>query len=152
MKYLSRTSTLVIVLMLLAAFALPVQESDVAQAQDISIRIGSKQFTEQLILGNLMAVALQEYGYDATFTPLGSTAAAHEALVAGEIDVYAEYTGTGYLTHLGLTYDPSETGEDIYNTVSQEYAQRWGLNWLEPSAFNNTYCLAGVRVRRRAEL
>jgi len=147
MKYLSRTSTLVIVLMLLAAFALPVQESDVAQAQDISIRIGSKQFTEQLILGNLMAVALQEYGYDATFTPLGSTAAAHEALVAGEIDVYAEYTGTGYLTHLGLTYDPSETGEDIYNTVSQEYAQRWGLNWLEPSAFNNTYCLAITEAR-----
>ncbi len=147
MKYLSRTSTLVIVLMLLAAFALPVQESDVAQAQDISIHIGSKQFTEQLILGNLMAVALQEYGYDATFTPLGSTAAAHEALVAGEIDVYAEYTGTGYLTHLGLTYDPSETGEDIYNTVSQEYAQRWGLNWLEPSAFNNTYCLAITEAR-----
>jgi osmoprotectant transport system substrate-binding protein len=130
----------VLVLVALVAMAMPL--GTVAQDSGLTIRVGSKQFTEQLVLGNLIATALQEFGYDASYTPLGSTAAAHEALVNGEIDVYAEYTGTGYLTHLAMTYDPSQSSADIYNAVSQAYAAEWGLNWLEPSAFNNTYCLA----------
>ena len=134
-------------LMAMLATLLAVPVSVEAQDSGLSIEIGSKQFTEQVILGNLMAVALQEYGYDANYTTLGSTAAAHEALLAGEIDLYPEYTGTGYLTHLGLEYNPSQTPADIYNTVSQEYAQQWNLNWLEPSAFNNTYCLAMTEAR-----
>ncbi|NDJ78606.1 MAG: hypothetical protein GYB65_20340 [Chloroflexi bacterium] len=150
MKRLTFALSLLLPFVLLAsALAVPLADTSPAEAQDsgLSIRIGSKQFTEQLILGNLMALALQEYGYDATFTPLGSTAAAHEALIAGEIDVYPEYTGTGYLTHLGLEYDPSQSPEDIYQIVSQEYAQQWDLNWLDASAFNNTYCLAMTRSR-----
>ncbi len=122
-----------------------------AQDSGLTIQIGSKQFTEQLILGNLMAVALQEYGYDATYTQLGSTSAAHEALLAEEIDAYAEYTGTAYLTHLELPYDSSQTSNDIYNVVSQRYAEEWNLNWLEPSSFNNTFCLA-MQEERAAEL
>ncbi len=124
-----------------------------ADAQDsgVTIRVGSKQFTEQLILGNLMAIALAEYGYDSSYTTLGSTSAAHEALLAGEIDVYPEYTGTGYLTHLGASYDATQTPEDIYHAVSQAYAAQWGLNWLEPSEFNNTYCLA-MKESRAEEL
>lgn len=135
--------------LLITAVATPATSHDVAQAQDFgdTIRVSSKQFTEQLILGNLMAIALQEYGYDAEYVQLGSTAAAHEALLAGEIDLYAEYTGTGYLTHLGLAYDPSQTARDIYDAVSQVYAEAWNLNWLEPSEFNNTYCLAMTETR-----
>ncbi len=135
--------------LLLSVVVAPSTGTDVAEAQDYSgtIRVSSKQFTEQLILGNLMAIALQEYGYDAEYVQLGSTAAAHEALLADEIDLYAEYTGTGYLTHLGLSYDPSQTPEDIYQAVSQEYAERWGLSWLQTSQFNNTYCLAMMEDR-----
>ncbi len=118
---------------------------------DVSVAVSSKQFTEQLILGNLMALLLQEYGYDANYTQLGSTAAAHEALVAGEIDAYAEYTGTGYLTHLGLEYDASITGGAIWKAVKEAYMEEWGLMWLEPSAFNNTYCLA-MKEDRAEEL
>jgi osmoprotectant transport system substrate-binding protein len=109
---------------------------------DVTIKVGSKQFTEQLILGNLISLLLQEYGYDASYTPLGSTAAAHEALVNGEIDTYAEYTGTGYLTHLGMEYSSDMTSGDIWMAVTEAYADEWNLAWLEPSAFNNTYCLA----------
>ena len=135
--------------LLLSAVVVPVTNHEIAEAQDYSgtIRVSSKQFTEQLILGNLMAIALQEFGYDAEYVQLGSTSAAHEALLADEIDLYAEYTGTGYLTHLALSYDPSQTPEDIYDAVSQGYAAQWGLNWLEPSEFNNTYCLAMTEDR-----
>jgi osmoprotectant transport system substrate-binding protein len=114
---------------------------------DTAIDVGSKQFTEQLILGNMMALLLQEYGYSTSYAPLGSTSAVHEALVAGEIDVYAEYTGTGYLTHLGLEYSSDLTGGEIWMAVKDAYAEQWGLTWLEPSAFNNTYCLAMTDAR-----
>jgi osmoprotectant transport system substrate-binding protein len=140
MNFKKHLGLLVLVALLVTALAMPLG----IQAQDsgATIHVGSKQFTEQLILGNLMTIALQEYGYDVSYAPLGSTSAAHEALVAGEIDVYPEYTGTGYLTHLGLVYSSDLAPADIYNTVSQQYAQQWGLNWLDASAFNNTYCLA----------
>jgi len=143
MKYLKNMpGLLAAVALFVAALAVPVSDPAIAQDSGLSIRVSSKQFTEQLILGNLMAIALQEYGYDANYVQLGSTAAAHEALLAKEIDVYAEYTGTGYLTHLGLEYDPKQTPADLYNDVSHAYAQQWNLDWLDPSAFNNTYCLA----------
>jgi osmoprotectant transport system substrate-binding protein len=124
--------------------AMPQHQTGVVEAQDsgLSIEVGSKQFTEQLILGNLMAIALQEFGYDANYTTLGSTSAAHEALLADEIDVYPEYTGTGYLTHLGQEYRSSQTGEDIYDIVATSYLDQWDLLWLDKSEFNNTYCLA----------
>ena len=137
------------VVLLLSAVAIPSTSPNVAEAQDYSgtIRVSSKQFTEQLILGNLMTIALQEFGYDAQYVQLGSTSAAHEALLADEIDLYAEYTGTAYLTHLGLTYDSSQTAEDIYEAVSEQYAEKWNLDWLQPSKFNNTYCLAMTEAR-----
>ncbi len=137
------------VTMLFSAVVVPSTSHHVAEAQGYSgpIRVSSKQFTEQLILGNLMTIALQEFGYDAEYVQLGSTSAAHEALLADEIDMYAEYTGTAYLTHLGLTYDPSQTPEDIYEAVSEQYAEKWNLDWLQPSQFNNTYCLAMTEAR-----
>lgn len=140
---------MITVALLLSAVVSPSVNQDVVSAQDYdeTIRVSSKQFSEQLILGNLMALALQEFGYDAEYVQLGSTAAAHEALIADEIDMYAEYTGTAYLTHLGLSYDPSQTPDDIYNAVSQEYAERWDLTWLAPAGFNNTYCLAMTEAR-----
>ncbi|MCD4687024.1 MAG: hypothetical protein K8S97_13935, partial [Anaerolineae bacterium] len=140
---------LITVALLLSAVVVPSANQEVAEAQDYggTIRVSSKQFTEQLILGNLMTIALQEFGYDAEYIQLGGTAAVHEALIADEIDMYAEYTGTGYLTHLGLSYDPSQTSRDIYDAVSQGYATQWGLNWLEPTEFNNTYCLAMTEAR-----
>jgi len=114
---------------------------------DVSVRTSSKQFTEQLILGNLMALLLQEYGYDANYQQLGSTAAANEALQAGEIDLYAEYTGTAYLTFLGMDYSSDLTPGYIWQAVKDAYQQEYNLTWLEPSAFNNTYCLAMTEPR-----
>ncbi len=111
------------------------------------IRIGSKEFTEQHVLGNMYEMLLDDAGFDASYSAIGGSSEVHDALVNGEIDVYPEYTGTGLLTHLGGEYDPSMTGQDVYDTVSGEYQEQWDLTWLEPTSFNNTYCLAMPQAR-----
>src|SRR5688572_2172634 len=69
--------------------------SSVVSAQDDTIRVGSKQFTEQIVLGQIILAALDDAGYAVEDrTNLGSTQVNRDALVNGEIDVYAEYTGT----------------------------------------------------------
>jgi glycine betaine/choline ABC-type transport system substrate-binding protein len=70
---------------------------------------------------------------------LGGTMICHEALAAGEIDVYAEYTGTGLVTVLKR---PVESDSDkVLRKVRLEYRRRFHVEWLEPFGFNNTYAL-----------
>lgn len=107
-----------------------------------TIRIGSKEFTEQRLLGNMYQMLLADAGYEAVYTSLGGTTENHAALIAGEIDVYPEYTGTALMSQLGLSYDPSMSAENVYQTVVSEYAKQYNLAWGKPTAFNNTYCLA----------
>ena len=106
-----------------------------------TIRIGSKNFTEQLILGELMAQIIEAHtdlSVERRFN-LGGTMICHEALVAGEIDGYAEYTGTGLVTVLKR---PVESDADkVLSTVRLEYRRRFHVEWLEPFGFNNTYAL-----------
>jgi osmoprotectant transport system substrate-binding protein len=106
-----------------------------------TVRIGSKEFTEQYLLGNMYEMILDEAGFDATYSPVGGTAENHGALVADEIDIYPEYTGTALLTQLEMEYDSSMTADDVYNTVNQEYGEQYDLTLLDATAFNNTYCL-----------
>ncbi len=105
------------------------------------IRIATKDFAEQLILGELMAQMIEAHT-DLTVERrfnLGGTMICHDALAAGEIDLYAEYTGTGLVTVLK---QPVESDADeVFRTVRGEYERRFGLAWLEPFGFNNTYAL-----------
>jgi osmoprotectant transport system substrate-binding protein len=107
----------------------------------VQIRISSKEFTEQFLLGNMYEMLLDEAGFDATYAPVGGTSENHQALLAGEIDIYPEYTGTALLTHLEGEYDPSMSADDVYSTVAAEYADRWDIELLNSTGFNNTYCL-----------
>ena len=116
-----------------------------------NVTVGSKNFTEQLILGELMVQALEGAGYTVSNRlSLGGTAVVRQALEAGEIDVYAEYTGTGLLVHF------SGYGLDIPRAIwsnaaaSTAFVQavdslKNDLVWLCPSTANNTYAIA---VRR----
>lgn len=106
-----------------------------------TIRIGSKEFTEQFILGNMYQLLLEDAGFEATYAPIGGTTENHEALLADQIDVYPEYTGTSLLTQLEMSYDPSMSADDVYNTVKAEYEEQYNLTLLDQTAFNNTYCL-----------
>ncbi|MEJ2305402.1 MAG: glycine betaine ABC transporter substrate-binding protein [Anaerolineales bacterium] len=112
-----------------------------------TIRVSSKAFTEQYILGNMYQMLLEDAGFTTTYSSVGGTAENHQALLEDQIDVYPEYTGTALLTHLGMSYDPSMSQEDVYNTVKSAYEEQFGLTWLDQTAFNNTYCLTMTQAK-----
>ncbi len=108
------------------------------------VKIGTKNFPEQLILGEMYALLLEEEGIkvERKFN-LAGTPVLHEGLKTGEIDLYPEYTGTGLLTVLKL---PTETDrQKVYDTVSREYKSQFNLVWLDPAPMNNTQALAMTR-------
>ncbi|MEA4910211.1 MAG: glycine betaine ABC transporter substrate-binding protein [Anaerolineaceae bacterium] len=121
----------------------PVEEETTSAAAAPSgnvIVVGSKDFTEQFILGQITVLALRNAGYEVEDdTNLGGTAVAREALVNGDIDIYWEYTGTAWLTHLGHE-DAITNSQEAYDKVKAEDATN-DLVWLDMSPFNNTYTL-----------
>jgi osmoprotectant transport system substrate-binding protein len=105
-----------------------------------TVRIGSKNFTEQLILGELYAQALEARGIAVERKlNMGGTLIAHQALVSGEIDTYPEYTGTALATVLKA--ETMTDPEAVYRAVKQHYEQQLKATWLAPSRVNNTYVL-----------
>ncbi|MBA3702721.1 MAG: glycine betaine ABC transporter substrate-binding protein [Rubrobacteraceae bacterium] len=104
--------------------------------------VGSKEFTEQLILGQIAIQALEARGATVKDeTGLPSTGAARRALESGEIDMYWEYTGTGWITHLGHT-DPIPDAQEQYEAVAEEDLEKNDIEWLSPAPANNTFALA----------
>jgi osmoprotectant transport system substrate-binding protein len=104
------------------------------------IVVGSKEFTEQIILGQIAVLALRDAGYEVDDqTNLGGTAVNREALLAGEIDMYWEYTGTAWIAHLGHE-DAITDPQTAYDMVKEEDLNN-GLVWLAMAPFNNTYTL-----------
>lgn len=102
--------------------------------------VGSKDFTEQLILGEITVEALKNAGYQVDDrTNLGGTTVNREALTNGDIDLYWEYTGTAWLSHLGHENAITDS-QEAYQKVKEEDAQN-GLVWLDMAPFNNTYTL-----------
>lgn len=113
------------------------------------ISVGSKDFTEQLIIGEMYALVLEENGFTVERKlNLGGTPVAQAALESGEIDLYPEYTGTGLLTVLKLPVNGDQ--QAVFDTVNQEYQSRFGLVWLDPAPMNNTQALAMTSDRATA--
>ncbi|MEB3356455.1 MAG: glycine betaine ABC transporter substrate-binding protein [Synechococcales bacterium] len=105
------------------------------------IRVGSKDFTEQFIIGEMYALLLENADYPVERKlNLGGTPVAQAGLVNGEIDLYPEYTGTGLLTV--LKQPVSSDRDQVYQTVSDAYQEQFNLAWLEPAPMNNTQALA----------
>ena len=103
--------------------------------------IGSKHFTEQIILAELMAQILEKSGHlpvERRFD-LGGTLVCHNALVKGEIDLYPEYTGTSLSSILKEPGISDHKKALAY--VSQEYAKRYQAKWLPPFGFNNSWAV-----------
>jgi osmoprotectant transport system substrate-binding protein len=120
--------------LLLAALTAPLAAPALARAAPL-LRMGSKNFTEQLVVAELFAQGLERAG--ATVQRrlnLGGTAIAHQSLLSGEIDLYPEYTGTG----LGvvLKQPPEGDAATILAKVRAGYAPL-GLDWLDPSGIDN---------------
>ena len=108
------------------------------------IVVASKPFGESYLLGEMFAQLLEARGFEVDRRPgLGATDIAFKALRAGSIDVYPEYTGTGLLAILGRP--PVHAASEAYQIVSREFRDRYGMRWLAPLGFENTYAIA---VRR----
>lgn len=121
------------------------QSAPLASGGGGTVIVGSKNFTEQLILGELL-VQYIEAETDLTARRrlnLAGSAVCHEALLNGDIDLYVEYTGTALTSVLGSSAPPDP--EEAYRLAEEEYLKRFNLIWLPRLGFANTYALA---VRR----
>ena len=108
----------------------------------VSIAVGSKDFDEQLILGEMMVAAFEAAGAEVdNKVNLGGTNVARAALESGEIDIYMEYNGTGWTVHLGQS-DPSFDPEVLTSGVRDMDLAENGIVWVGRSPFNNTYGFA----------
>ena len=121
---------------------------DSAAAPAATIRVGTKDFTEQFILGHMYALALEDAGFNVELKDnLGGTPIAQAALESNEIDLYPEYTGTGLLTVLQLEdFANKSDAQAVYNAVRDGYQEKYNLTWLEPAPMNNTQALAMTRA------
>ncbi|MCI0485519.1 MAG: ABC transporter permease subunit [Blastocatellia bacterium] len=101
--------------------------------------VGSKDFTEQVILGEMMAQALESAGFavERRFELGGDLT--HRAMLEGTIDAYVEYTGTAFTAV--LKHAPISDNKAVYDQVQREYAERFNLVWLAPLGFNNTFAI-----------
>ena len=106
------------------------------------LTIGSKFFTEQVVLAELLAQHIEaRTGIPVERkTNLGGTLLVHKALLSGDIDLYVEYTGTALTAVLNQS-PGSDTSAEIYNRVKQLYAQRFHLVLTEPLGFENTFAM-----------
>lgn len=110
------------------------------ELEGAQLAVGSKEFTESILLGQITAVALEDAGAEIEDrTGISGSATVREALETGEVDMYWEYTGTGWVNILGNSTE--DVPEDLYTAVSEADAEN-GIAWLEPAPFQNTYRIA----------
>jgi osmoprotectant transport system substrate-binding protein len=107
----------------------------------VALSVGSKEFTEQLVLGQVVVQALEAAGADVTDrTNLTGTSVVRQALESGEIDLYYEYTGTGWITILGET-EPVPGAEEQFDAVKEADAAN-DITWFARAEANNTFAIA----------
>lgn len=114
-----------------------------ANKSDRTIVVGSKNYTEQIILGSMVADLIEaktDINVE-TKLNLGGTQVIFEAIKRGDVDVYIDYTGTMLLSVLGEqnTYG---TKEQVYDRVKEQYREKFNIETLAPLGYNNTYAMA----------
>jgi osmoprotectant transport system substrate-binding protein len=110
-----------------------------------NIVVGSKNFTEQVLLGEILARQIErQLGVPVVRKlNLGGTMLAHQALVDGSLDLYPEYTGTA-LTEV-LKRPILRDSKSVLDSVREAYSRQWQLTWLAPLGFNNTFAMIARR-------
>lgn len=107
-----------------------------------AIRVGSKDFTESLIVSEIYALALEDAGYTVERKQNIAGSVVHTAITSDEIDLYPEYTGTGLLSVLQM--DMMSDADEVYNTVKDAYEDQFQITWLDSTAVNNRQ---GIAIR-----
>lgn len=109
-----------------------------------NIAVGSKNFTEQYIVGNMISLLLKANGFNVSNNFGLSSIAVRSALTTGQIDLYADYTGTAwvvYFKHKELIQDPVR----LYDAVKEEDLRDNNVVWFDRIDVNDTYALAVTR-------
>jgi osmoprotectant transport system substrate-binding protein len=140
MKF-SKRSLQIIAAVAIAAAAL----FTACEKKEAPVRIGSKNFTESLILAEIYALALEDAGIPVERKFDLASSVVHTALIGDSIDLYPEYTGTGLLAVLKLSIitDPDE----VYRVVKEEYKKRFDVVWLDYAQANDGQ---GIMVTKEA--
>lgn len=138
---------ILIILGIIGIFFLPKgtsssSSSKVDDAAKQTIKIGSKDFTENLLVSELYALALEDKGYKIDRVDNIASSLIHTSLLNGEVDLYPEYTGTGLLTILkkNMETDP----EKVYATVKKDYEEKFKVTWLDYALANDSQ---GIVIR-----
>jgi osmoprotectant transport system substrate-binding protein len=127
-----------------AALALPSCGGAKQRAGD-AVRVGSKNFGENIIVGEIYAAALERAGFPVErHMNLGSTQIAMAAMERGDVDLYPEYTGTGLIDVLHL--QPIRDAKMLYQRVRMQYQERYGMTWLAPSPANDSQGLVVTKA------
>jgi glycine betaine/choline ABC-type transport system substrate-binding protein len=124
--------------------------SPIPGASKISVTVGSKNFTEQYVLGEIYSQALKAAGYKVkTDLKLGSEVIAHQALKQGEIDGYPEYTGTALTSFFKVEVpDVPKDPKQAYAEAKADYAKE-NITALAPTPFENTYRLGMLKAKAK---
>ena len=108
----------------------------------VSVSVGSKDFTENILLGEMYAQALENEGASVNKQiNLGGTSVNRDALTSNDIDVYPDYNGTGWTVFLG-NEDPSTDPQELYDMTAEADLEQNNIKWIGLSPFNDTYGFA----------
>jgi osmoprotectant transport system substrate-binding protein len=105
------------------------------KAKKGTIRVGSKDFTENEVVAEIYALALEDAGYQVERTFDISSSLIHSSLISDDIDVYPEYTGTGLISI--LKEDPITDPQKVYDEVKKQYAEKFDATWLDYAPGND---------------
>lgn len=123
------------VLALTISFLLGLAACGNGKSEGKSIKVGSKDFTENLIVAEVYALALEESGFEVERIMDIAGSVVHTSILNSEIDLYPEYTGTGLLTILKM--EPMSDAKKVYDTVKDEYKKQFQLTWLNYAEAND---------------
>jgi osmoprotectant transport system substrate-binding protein len=126
----------IVAIILTACMAISMTACSKTETSKATITIGSKDFTENLVVSEIYALALEDAGYNVERKMNIAGSVIHTAITSGEIDLYPEYTGTGLLSVLQM--DMSSDPDEVYNMVKEGYEEQFGITWLNPTQINNT--------------
>lgn len=120
--------------------------ADVEPLDGLTLTVGSKNFTEQIILGKMAVILLKSAGATLQdLTNIPGSASQRQAMLEGDIGFEWEYTGTAWIAYLGHS-DPIPDPRKQYEAVREEDLAKNDLVWLEPAPMNNTYGFAAKRA------
>ncbi len=106
-----------------------------SKVDSTTIRVGSKDFTENEVVAEVYALALEDAGFEVERKFDISSSIIHQSITSDEIDLYPEYTGTGLISILGES--PLTDSDEVYNKVKEEYDKQFSITWLDYAKAND---------------